>query len=109
MLAEEARFGREVDPFLVAYELTEEAGLAIPDRELDAVQSLDDLARAVADHLPQEAGREARAAELVAGAARRSGCAYLLGETGSEVVRAWLGCGSGWQDEPGAPAERPRE
>jgi hypothetical protein len=109
MLAEEARSRREVDPFLVAFELNEEAGLAIPDGELDAVRALDDLARAVAGHLPPAAGREARAAELVAGAARRSGRAYLLGEAGSDVVRGWLGLGSGGPAEPGTAADRPRE
>ena len=56
MLAVEARFYREVDPFIVAYELEERAGLGIPDDELSATQSLDDLVRAVADRLPQVAG-----------------------------------------------------
>jgi hypothetical protein len=100
MLAEEARFRREVDPFLVAFDLDEEAGLGIPDSELDSVRSLDDLARAVACRLPPAADREARAAELVAEAARRSGRAYLLGEAGADLVRAWLGLGTGGQAEP---------
>lgn len=99
MLAEEARFRREVDPFIVGFELTEQAGLAIPDSELDATRSLDDLVRAVANHLPPAADREARAAELVAEAARRSGRAYLLDEAGSDVVRAWLRSGTGEQAE----------
>jgi hypothetical protein len=105
MLAEEARFRREVDPFLVAFELNEQAGLAIPDSELDAVRTLDDLARAVASRLPPAADRELRAAELVAEAARRSGRAYLLGEAGSDVVRAWLGLGTGGHTEPVAEAD----
>jgi hypothetical protein len=109
MLAEEARFHREVDPIIVAFELTKEAGLAVPDSELDAARSLDDLARAVVGHLPPGAGREARAAELVAGAARRSGCAYMLGEAGSDLVRAWLGLGSGDPAEQAAAPDRPRD
>jgi hypothetical protein len=100
MLAEEARFRREVDPFLVAVALNERSGLAIPDGELDAVRSLDDLARAVAGLLPPGADRAARAGELVAEAARRSGRAYLLGEAGSDVVRAWLALGTGGHAEP---------
>jgi hypothetical protein len=109
MLAEETRFRREVDPIVVAFELTWETGLALPDSELEAARSLDDLARTVAGHLPPGAGREVRAAELVAGAARRSGRAYMLGEAGSDVVRAWLGLGSGGPAEAGAALDWPRD
>jgi hypothetical protein len=98
---DQARFRREVDPFLVGFELNEEAALGIPDSELDAVRSLDDLIRAVAGRLPPGADRERRGAELVAEAARRSGCAYLLNESGAEMVRAWLGIGTGEPAEPG--------
>ena len=108
MLAEEARFRREVDLFFVALELNEQAGLSLPDSELDAMRSLDDLARAVANHLPPAADREARAAELVAEAARRSGRAYLLGETGADVVRAWSGLGTGGRAERGATPDTGR-
>ena len=104
MLAEfaldQARFRREIGPFLVGFDLEEEAGLGIPDSELDAVQSLNDLVRVVVAHLPPAVNREARAAELVAEAARRSGCRWLLGESDSDVVRAWLGLGTGGQAEP---------
>jgi hypothetical protein len=100
MLAEEARFRREVDPFLVALELNEQVPWVIPDSQLDAMRSLDDLARAVIGRLPPAADRQVRAAELVAEAARRSGRAYLLGEAGSELVRAWLGLGTGGHAEP---------
>ncbi|WP_020474763.1 hypothetical protein [Zavarzinella formosa] len=105
MLAEEARFRREIAPIVVAFELEEEAGRVIPDNELDAARSLDDLARVVAVNLPPMAGRETRAAELVAAAARRSGYAYLLDETGADVMRAWLGLGRGGQVEQGTAAD----
>jgi hypothetical protein len=100
MLAEEARFRREVDPFLVAFDLEERTGLGIPDDELDATKSLNDLVRTVASRLPPAADRELQAAELVAGAARQSGCGYLLGEAGADVVRAWLALGTSGHAEP---------
>ena len=106
MLAQEARFRREVDPFLVAFDLSEQTDLGIPDSELDAVRSLDDLARAVASRLPPAADREARAAELVAEAARRSDCGYLLVEEGAKMVRAWLGLGTGGRAKPLATPDR---
>ena len=69
MLAEEARFRREVGLFEVAFELAEQG--AITDSEVDAARSLEDLARFVAARLPSAAAREARAAELVSEVARR--------------------------------------
>ena len=105
MLAEEARFRREVDPLLVAFNLEQQASLGISDSELDAIQSLDDLARAIVGRLSPTADREARAAELVADAARRIGRVYLLDEAGADLVRAWLGLGTGEQAEPNAAAD----
>lgn len=86
----QARFEREVGPFLVAFELEEDAGLGIPDSELDATRSLNDLVRSVADRLPPAADRESRAAQLVVEAARRMGHTWLLDEADSDVVRVWL-------------------
>ena len=105
MLAQEARFRREVDPFLVAFNLEEETHLGIPDSELDAIQSLDDLGRAVFGRLSPAADREAKAAEIVANAALQFDCAYLLDEAGAELVRAWLGLNSGGQAERGAATD----
>jgi hypothetical protein len=90
MLSVEARFKREVGPILVGVEVEERTGMRIPDSVFDAEPSLNVLVRAVADRLPPAADREAKAAELVVEAARRSGSSWLLGEAGSEVVRAWL-------------------
>jgi hypothetical protein len=105
ILAEEARFHREVDPFLVAFDLDERAGLGIPDDELDATKSLNDLVRTVTSRLPPAADRELQAAELVAGAARQSGCGYLLAEAGADVVRAWLARRTSGHAEPDATAD----
>jgi hypothetical protein len=106
---EQARFRREIGPFLVGFELEEEAHLGIPDSELDTPRSLNDLVRAVAGHLPPAADREARAAELVADAARRSGYAWLLGEADSDVVRAWLGLGASGRAEPDTAPDPARD
>jgi hypothetical protein len=87
MLAEEARVGREIDLFMVGYQLAEQYGLA--DDDLFAARSLGDLARSVAERLDPAAGREERAAQIVADTARRI-APLLLSEAGSDERIAQL-------------------
>jgi hypothetical protein len=79
MLREEARVHRQVGLLLVAIDLEETAGLILTDGEVNALRSLDDLACGVVGRLPPGMDREARAAELVAEAARRV-APQLLGQ-----------------------------
>jgi hypothetical protein len=66
-----ARYCREIDLFLVGYELQTAAGVDLSDGEVNAAMSLEDLSRAVASHLPPTPDRETRAAELVTKTARQ--------------------------------------
>ena len=99
MLAEEARFGGEIDLFVVGYELSEQYGLA--DDDLFAARSLSDLARSVAERLDPAADRQERAAEVVADTARRV-APLLLSPTGSDERIARLRLAYSKQVEPGA-------
>jgi hypothetical protein len=71
MLAGEARIGRQIDLLLVAIDLEEHAGLILTDAEVEAAQSLAGLSGAVARRLDPAPDQDARAAALVAEAARR--------------------------------------
>jgi hypothetical protein len=71
MRATAAKIGGLIDLANVAMELEDLAGLALTDRELAPVQSLEDLIRLVASRLHPVPESEARAAELVARAAQR--------------------------------------
>ncbi len=82
MLAEEGRVRRQIDLILVAIDLEERAGLILTEAEVDAAQSLGDLAGAVAGRLHPAPDRDGRATELVIEAARRV-APRMLDEAGS--------------------------
>ncbi len=105
MLAEEARVGREIDLFNVGYELQEQFGL--PDSVILTAQTLEALARPLADRLGSAVDCEVRAAELVAEIARRV-APLLLIEAGLEMRIARLRLAYGKQTEPDAAPERGR-
>lgn len=100
-----AGYCREIDLFFVGYEL-QQAGVDLSDGEVEAAQSLEDLAGAVAGCLPQSADREARAAEIVTDAARRFAPRLLDGADYAQRViqqeSAWWSSRRGGEVEPPA-------
>jgi hypothetical protein len=109
-----AGYRREIDLFMVGYELQTAAGVELSDSEVFAARSLEDLTCAVAGRLPPAADREARAVELVTQTARQVAPDLLL--DGAEYVRRVMQSERAWwrsrprgQAGPGAAVDRPRD
>jgi hypothetical protein len=104
-LRRHAGYRREVDLFIVGYELQTAAGVDLLDSEVEAARSLEDLTRVVADHLPPTADREARAVELVTEVARRVAPDLLHG---ADYIRRVIQRESGWwRQRVGENEEKP--
>jgi hypothetical protein len=62
---------REIELFMVGYELQTAAGIDLSESEFEDVKSLEDLGRIVTNRLPSAENRNARAVELVTEIAQR--------------------------------------